>query len=55
MDLTESIGTKIEPETKERLEEIAIKRSEPGNRITVSEVVREILREEVQKQEMGAA
>ena len=36
-----NIGAKVPVEMKERLEAVALDRSEPGNRVTTSEVLRE--------------
>lgn len=50
MEQSESIGAKVELETKNELERMAMDESEPGDRKTVSEVVREAVNEYLDKE-----
>jgi len=41
----EIVSTRVHPDLHEAIEEEAISRSKPGNRISVSQLVREVLEE----------
>jgi len=42
-----TVGTKVSERKKKKLEQEAIERSEPGNRVTVGQILRELIDEHV--------
>lgn len=42
---SERISTSVSPELRNEVEQTALERSEPGNRVTVSDVIRDALRD----------
>lgn len=49
------IGANVDPEVKRQFERIALENSEPGDKVTVAELVREALHEYLAEEVEGVA